>query len=128
MSLSHINDRSFSFIWDSDNWIKDTQQCRIISTSGNISAQIQSTLAVSEWNHIACVFDGEYLYSYLNWKLEARELIDITVTKWAWVFRIWAGWPNITWVGRYFNGGLDEVLFFKKALTQSDVEMLYWNP
>jgi hypothetical protein len=120
------NESLVTFQWDNPVVEQGTQQCKVFLSNGLFkNTRIESIIDVSIWNNISCVFDGERLFAYLNWQLESSTLVSwFLYNGGAWLV-MWAWWP---WPGspvHYYNGKIDEVTLYKKALTRKEIEILY---
>jgi hypothetical protein len=80
------------------------------------------TVSLSTWVHLAFTFDGSYIYAYKN-----GVLFGSAVAVGTWTFATSTGPFRL---GRdygtdYFNGILDEVHFYNRALSSGEVSDLY---
>lgn len=95
-------------------------QGRLVIRSGDdwIEATApENSLELDKWQHIAGVYDGQYLYLYLNGVLVAQQSVD-TYSKSDGPLYIG---ESTAWSDREFNGGIDEVKIWKKALSASEI-------
>jgi hypothetical protein len=88
-----------------------------------------ASLSNTQWNHFVYTYDGTRANIYLNGALVASNNsitgpMDIcpggTLT-------IGAGWSGGNGIGvpDYFSGNLDDILIFKRALSETEVKQLY---
>jgi hypothetical protein len=102
-----------------------TQGTGLRCSISNTTSTQGSTLVVDEWAHVACVYDGANIINYIN---------GINVGSTALTGSI--SYPNSNtepWrIGRrgdaapgYFNGRIDEVRIYDRALTDSEMKQLY---
>jgi prepilin-type N-terminal cleavage/methylation domain-containing protein len=77
------------------------------------------SVSLNEWSHIACVWDGSYLYQYVNGELKkttgvtgsGRQASSITI--------------GAESTARQFDGLIDEVRIYNTALSSSTVKSIY---
>jgi hypothetical protein len=119
------NDKIFTFQWDSI-FTGDRQRCRVAWANwGDYDAQIQSNISISQWNHIACTFDGDRLSVYLNWELESSTYVNEPINRWRASMKIGAWWPSFGSTNNYFDGIIDEFYLYKKSFSSTEVKLLY---
>jgi hypothetical protein len=78
---------------------------------------------ITEWNHYLFVSNGTHILAYLNGELKASQggmlPLDNSDTGPTYI-----GWDDGL-AGRYFNGSMDEVMMFNKALSAREAKQLY---
>lgn len=75
------------------------------------------------WYHVAGVYDGSFIYMYVNGIMEARVSHSGNVNSVASNFRLNIGqWPSNGNNYRRFNGNIDEVSIWKKALSATEIK------
>ncbi len=107
------------------------QQQRFVFGFGNINTErivSSSTSLPGQWHHVAATYDGNTFKLYVNGALAAQQALVKTITydpATPWTigstsapFRS-AGFP------RTFNGIIDEVEIFNRALTQAEIQAIY---
>lgn len=92
------------------------------------SVQGYKTLTTGAWHNISIVDDGLYIYLYIDGALDNKQATQFNV-----VF----GATGCTQIGRYNDGGcsgngsgyfqgvIDDVMIFKRALSASEIQSLY---
>ena len=88
------------------------------TTGGPLSASMGSALALDQWSHLAVVFDGSQVRYYVNGLLVTTASLPATITARSNPLRI--GADNNT--QQFFNGSLDEVRIYNRALTVQEVQ------
>jgi hypothetical protein len=92
-------------------------------TNNRFSVCSTSIVNNGEWHHVAAVFDrDEYMSLYVNGVREGRVNISSLSSSnmsSGESFTLGSTWNN------YFNGTIDEVVVFEKALSESEVKELY---
>jgi hypothetical protein len=107
------------------------QQQKFGFTFGNMGMDeivSSSTFPAGQWYHVAATYDGSAMKLYVNGNLEASKpftssitydrLIPWTIGSTAAPIRA-AGYP------RTFNGVIDEVEIFNRALSQAEIQAIY---
>jgi hypothetical protein len=107
------------------------QQQKFGFTFGNMNTDrivSSSTFPAGQWYHVAATYDGSTMKLYVNGNLEASKpftssitydsLIPWTIGSTAAPIRA-AGYP------RTFNGVIDEVEIFNRALSQAEIQAIY---
>jgi hypothetical protein len=74
------------------------------------------------WNYIACSFNGRVQKLYLNGKLVAQQSIDTMEICDTDPLRIGSWWQGDS---QFFDGILDEVRVYNRALTDTEIFQLY---
>jgi len=87
------------------------------SSGGPLSASMGSALPLNQWSYLAVVFDGSQVRYYVNGALVTTASLSATITARNNGFQIGAD-NNIQ---QFFNGSLDEVRIYDRALTAQEV-------
>ncbi|WP_406694478.1 N,N-dimethylformamidase beta subunit family domain-containing protein [Singulisphaera sp. Ch08] len=77
-----------------------------------------SALALNTWTHVASTYDGATMRLYVNGTLVQTRALAGTIVTSANALRIGG---NAIW-GEYFNGRIDEVRVYSRALAQSEIQ------
>lgn len=77
------------------------------------------TATLDSWNHIAAVLEGTSIILYMNGESMSGSISPPTITS----QNLAIGCTD--YPGRCFNGSIDEVMIFNKALTENQVKALY---
>lgn len=101
-------------------------ECRIFdaTTSENVDSAVQ--LAVDQWHHVACTYDGAQLRVYVDGKLEGCASSSLTISN-AGTFGAAVG-ANMDIGPTYENrfvGQLDNVHLYARTLTANDICTLW---
>lgn len=86
---------------------------------------IQSTInpVTGTWYHIAGVYDGSFVTLYVNGIAQGKNILTGNINNFQGNFKLNIGkWANSTNNYRRFNGDIDEVTIWKKALTQTEIK------
>ena len=103
---------------DSYNAVNNGTGIRFSVQGGSIGDANQLTL--NTWNHIACVFNNGSLALYVNgFEVTTGTASTTTYTAISAPFSL--GEDNIIGSAEYFNGKMDEVRFWNKALNQTEI-------
>jgi len=106
-----------------------------IDSAGNLAPYFQMSAgtdyyiysSVWTWYHITYVWDKQYLRLYVNSVLMYEDyfntLISYTGNQ---MTLIGAQWMS-SYAGNFFNGNIDNLTIFKRALSESEVKTLYEN-
>jgi hypothetical protein len=78
-----------------------------------------SGLPLNAWSHLASTYDGSNLSLYLNGSLAQRVPVSGTIDPSTGPLQIAA-----SYFGEYFQGAIDEVRIYNKALTTADIQTL----
>jgi hypothetical protein len=89
-----------------------------VHIGGEINAVGTAALPLNAWSHIAATFDGSNLRLYANGSLVATTAISGSIPVTTGVLRIGG---NSVW-GEYFNGLIDDVRIYNRALTQPQIQ------
>jgi hypothetical protein len=85
-----------------------------------VNSGYSSTIAtIGEWYHVAGVYDGSEIKTYVNGDLEASSLYSGAIPTTTDNFYI--GVDASTWV-EYFNGSVEELSVWSKALTEAQIQ------
>ncbi len=88
-------------------------------------------LPLNRWCHLAGTYDGEMLRYYVDGKLEQETRLATTPTPirespdTKLVIGNMSRLPFINWSDMFFNGAVDEVRIYKRALSAEEVRALY---
>jgi len=78
--------------------------------------------SVGTWYHVAGVYDGSYIYLYVNGVLEGKTAQTGNINNFQGNFKLEFGkWANSGDSYRRFNGDIDEVTIWNTALTQTQI-------
>jgi hypothetical protein len=86
--------------------------------NADVSALGTSALAIGAWTHLSTTYDGANLRLYVNGALVRTRAVTGSLPNTANPFRIGG---NGVW-GEYFNGVIDEVRVYNRALTQTEIQ------
>lgn len=89
-----------------------------IQLGGDQSVRGSSALALGTWVHLATTFDGSFLRLYVNGVEVASRSLTGSISTSTGALRIGG---NAVW-GEYFNGLIDEVRIYNRALTQTEIQ------
>jgi hypothetical protein len=95
-----------------------TPTFQVGTTSGVLSASMGSALAVNQWSHLAVVFNGSQVQYFVNGILLTTAPLPATIA--ARGNSLHVGADNNIW--QFFNGSLDEVRIYNRALTAQEVQ------
>lgn len=85
---------------------------------GDRSTAGTATLPLNTWSHLAATYDGNTLRFYVNGALANSAPLAGSITVSTGALRIGG---NAFW-GEYFNGSIDEVRIYNRALVQSEIQ------
>ena len=102
-------------LYDGDDAAKPIGQ---VYVGGEQNAVGTATLPLGTWSHLAVTYDGAVLRLYVNGTQVATKSISGQITPTTGALRI--GGNNI-WA-EWFNGSIDEVRIFNRALTQAEIQ------
>ncbi len=108
---------TFNFSWHHDN-SAFRQACAAYIVGTWYGAKLTSSLLANTWYHIACTYNGSSIKAYLNGSLEATTSASGGVAS---AGKLYIGTGPSTW----FNGSLDEVRIYNRALSSDEVASLY---
>src|ERR1051326_3038319 len=80
-----------------------------------------TVVPLNTWTHVAAVYDGNALTIYINGIEDASATIGAVTLKTN-TDPVAIGWAGTT---QYFNGGIDEVEIFNRALTAGEIQAIY---
>ena len=113
---------------DGQFWLQHSQDNSVFefaveSESGSKNYVQSITEPVTEqWYHVAGVYDGSYIYLYVNGILEAKTAQTGKINSYRGDFNLVFGqWANAGEAYRRFNGDIDEVTIWNVALTQTQI-------
>jgi len=93
--------------------------------------QLSTSLAtINQWYYLTATWDGNTSTAnlYINGELKATDSSVTAVSKTGWLNKIRIGVSNNP-NGRYFDGKIDEVRIYNRALSPAEVRALYeWAP
>ena len=95
-----------------------TPNFQVGTTSGVLSASMGSALALNQWSHLALVFNGSQVQYFVNGVLLTTAPLPATITARGNSLQVGAD-NNIS---QFFNGSLDEVRIYNRALTAQEVQ------
>ena len=81
-----------------------------------------SIIPLNEWTHVAATYDGSQLKLYVNGNLEGTK--DVTEKICANIMPLYIG-SNVFFSGENFNGAIDEVAIYSRALTSEEIKAHY---
>ncbi|UCD51230.1 MAG: hypothetical protein JSW27_01095 [Phycisphaerales bacterium] len=97
--------------------------CTGINVSGTAHSSILGSVNVNDgqWHHVAGVYDGTTIYLYIDAALDtsASALGTIFANRWP----VMIG-DNAEATGRYWNGRIDEVQIYARALSHTEIQIL----
>ena len=73
--------------------------------------------------HVAAVYDGIKVFVYVNGVLKEDRRVSLSIVK----SPVWIGGQTGGYEGQYFNGSVGDVMIFKRALSEQEVNSLYNN-
>lgn len=76
----------------------------------------------NKWSHIAMTYNGSEIKNYLDGKVDGSTPKTGTMISYEGNVQIGYGTPGF---GQYFNGGMDEVRIYSKALTSAEIQKHY---
>ncbi|MFQ6080467.1 MAG: DUF2341 domain-containing protein [Candidatus Bathyarchaeia archaeon] len=86
-------------------------------------AETPPILQPNQWYHLAGTYDGAKIRMYVNGKLEAERSISTTINSQEYPLKI--GSLGTTSKGNWFNGTIDNVMIFNRALNASEIGYSY---
>ncbi|HEY7120191.1 MAG TPA: LamG-like jellyroll fold domain-containing protein, partial [Tepidisphaeraceae bacterium] len=103
-------------LYASDN--TDNPPAGYINRSTDVSSVGTSALSLGAWTHLATTYDGANLRLYVNGTLVRTQAVTGAITSSTSPIRI--GGDSV-W-GEYFDGLIDEIRVYGRALSQSEVQ------
>ncbi|MFA5779206.1 MAG: DUF2341 domain-containing protein, partial [Elusimicrobiota bacterium] len=88
--------------------------------TGAWDASYAATISLNQWNHVAAVWDGSKVNSYLNGVQFASESKAITAYNTSWKTYIGANANNLG-ADSWFDGKIDEVRISSRALSSGEI-------
>jgi hypothetical protein len=107
------------------------QQQKFVFTFGNINTDrivSSSTFSTGQWYHVAATYDGQTFKLYVNGMLEGTMVLVKTIVydpAIPWTIGSTASHIRAAGYPRTFNGVIDEVEIFKRALSQAEIQAIY---
>ena len=107
------------------------QQQKFVFTFGIMTTErivSTSTFPAGQWYHVAASYDGSTFKLYVNGALEAQMNLVKTITyspAIPWTIGSTAAPIRAVGYPRTFNGIIDEVEIFNRALTQAEIQAIY---
>lgn len=99
-----------------------------VITSGGSKALVGNrNVPVFRWCHAVLVYDGAFIYWYLNGTVDASTTHTGTVLASTSGMLIGTGSAPIGGAYRYWGGGIGEVKYWNRALSSSEVAELYFE-
>ncbi|HLC42884.1 MAG TPA: LamG-like jellyroll fold domain-containing protein [Methylomirabilota bacterium] len=89
-----------------------------IATPGNVDARGSAQLPLNSWSHLAATYNGSTLSLYINGSLVSSKAVSGAIAGSALPLRIGG---NSVW-GEYFQGLIDEVRVYNRALSQAEIQ------
>jgi hypothetical protein len=87
-------------------------------------AEAANQLPLNQWSHLAATYDGATLKLYINGALAGTKNVTGSITTTNGAFRIGG---NSIW-GEWFNGIIDEVRIYNRALSVSEIQFDMTTP
>lgn len=115
----NINSDDFALRVTSDNGIS----CRLYNGTTEVTLEYSRSLELDVWNHLACTYDGSLVKGYINGKLAGKVPFSGLIEQSG--FPLILGSHGNSPLHRRFNGYLDEVSIWSRALTVEEVNSLY---
>ena len=84
----------------------------------------EGNLQLGQWYHVAAVYAGSSLRIYINGSLNASKVINGSIRLGEYDIHIGDG---AFWEGRNFDGLIDEVSIWNKALSLSEIQDIYYQ-
>ena len=114
---------------DGQFWLQHSQTNSVFefalenNSSSRVYVQSVTSPVTGQWYHVAGVYDGNYIYLYINGVLESKtaqtgKINNFIGSSYQLVFGQWA---NPADAYRRFNGDIDEVTVWSVALTQTQI-------
>jgi hypothetical protein len=88
------------------------------TTGGEVSTAGTTTLPLNTWSHLAATYEGTTLRLYVNGTLAGTRTTTQAILSSTSPLRLGG---NAVW-GEYFQGKIDEVRIYNRALSQTDVQ------
>ena len=90
-----------------------------IQTSSSTGSEGASQLPLNSWSHLAATYDGSALRLYVNGVQVSSQAATGNIIASADPLRIGG---NSIWSSEFFNGLIDEVRIYNRALTQAEIQ------
>ena len=88
-----------------------------IKTAGYSTAQGKNPLPLQQWSHLVATYDGQYQQLYVNGVMVTKTLLNSLIQQSTGLLHIGG---NSIW-GEYFQGYIDEVRIYNRALTPAEI-------
>ena len=88
-----------------------------VGVASNVELRGPSSLPLNTWTHLAATYDGAMLRLYVNGALVQSKAVSGSIVTSTGALRIGG---NSIW-GEYFNGTIDEVRIYNRALTAAEI-------
>jgi hypothetical protein len=95
-----------------------------VYTSSIVMLASNSLLDINKWYHVVLTYDGSYIKLYINGVLDKQVAQSGTIKTTTNPFLIGS---TYTTTGAKFNGIIDEVMIFNRALSDDEIKQLYYN-
>ncbi len=114
-------------------WIQHNQNNNNFEFALHTSSRSYMTTTTSPndgvWYHLACTYDGSNMRVYINGTLEATKDKTGNIRTFPATTRLNMGrWPNASNNNRKFDGDIDEVSLWNKALNITEISDMSTNP
>ena len=127
-----IKVRAFDKQWNTvlsrgdDSWrssradLNSFMEAAVGGTTGNYTYGV-TPVDDGQWHHVGWVYDGTMNYLYVDGEIDATEENSgqITVSS----YPLYIG-DNSQATGRYWNGLIDDVMIFNRALSQEEIQVI----
>ncbi len=100
-----------------------TIEVRFRDSAGN-TYTTSFAITADIWVHVALIYDGSNIYAYKNGTLAVSTAASGVFTRTDIPFEIGKSSPDVTW---WYDGQVDDIRLYNRALTTSDLYMLYQN-
>ncbi len=84
-----------------------------------------TTVEMNNWSYVVGTYDGSYNRLYINGQLAKSSIANGEIRATTAPVRIGMWWSTYT---SFFNGTIDNVMIFDRALTAEEIQALYTNP
>ena len=96
--------------------------------SGGLSTGLKSTRNVKDgqWHHVAGVYDGTNIYLYVDGTLDASTPASGNIVQNSYPMTIGCNGQGVSgYPGYFYNGSIDEVSLYHRALSASEIQTIY---
>lgn len=95
--------------------------------SGPVPAMASDlAIEISNWYHVCAVYDGSSARIYINGQLSAEEIASGNLSTSSANLYIGCNTPSGT-DDRWFDGKIDDVRIYNRALSETEIQQLYWG-